>query len=159
MIDETNTEGQDQSQDQDQDQGQDQGQDPELPNPSFQLIRDAAILQLKLVADGARDAVLIPISIIATLVGLARGGDEPDREFRRVIKMGRRSERWINLFGHQRPLGKSHPAGSLDTLLDRVEEVVIDQYKRAQTEAEAREAISRALQPDPDDSADSEKRQ
>ncbi len=115
-------------------------------NPRVRLIREAAVLQVKLLADGARDAVLIPLSIIATLVGLARGGDDPDREYRRVIKLGRRSERWINLFGHQRPLGRSHPAGSLDTLLDRVEGVVIDQYSKARSEAEAKEAIARALQ-------------
>ncbi len=117
------------------------------PTPSAKLIRETAVLQVKLLADGARDAVLIPLSIIAALVGLARRGDDPDREFRSVIKLGRRTERWINLFGHQRPLGKAHPAGSLDTLLERVEKVVIDQYSRAHSTAEAREAISRALRP------------
>jgi hypothetical protein len=115
-------------------------------SPSVELIRDAAVLQVKLLADGARDALLIPLSIIATLVGLARGGDQPDTEFRRVIKFGRRSERWINLFGHQRPLGREHPAGSLDQLLERVEDAVMEQYNRGTTAAEARSAITRALQ-------------
>jgi len=110
-----------------------------------ELIRESAVLQLKLLADGLRDAALIPVSLLATLVGLVRGGDEPDREYRKVIKLGRRSERWINLFGHQRPLGKSHPAGSLDTILGQVEEVVIEQYKKGRTTAEARAAIREAL--------------
>jgi hypothetical protein len=114
-------------------------------NPKTQLIRESATLQLKLLADGGRDALLIPLSIIATLVGLARGGDEPDREFRRIMKLGRRSERWINLFGHQQPLNRSHPAGSLDTLLHRVESVVVEQYSKARTAEEAKQAISDAL--------------
>ena len=110
-----------------------------------ELIRESAVLQLKLLADGLRDAALIPVSLLATLVGLVRGGDEPDREYRKVIKLGRRSERWINLFGHQRPLGKSHPAGSLDTILGQVEEVVKEQYKKGRTTAETRAAIREAL--------------
>ena len=110
-----------------------------------ELIRESAVLQLKLLADGLRDAALIPVSLLATLVGLVRGGDEPDREYRKVIKLGRRSERWINLFGQQRPLGKSHPAGSLDTILGQVEEVVKEQYKKGRTTAETRAAIREAL--------------
>lgn len=73
--------------------------------------------------DGLRDAILIPVSIVAALVGLLRGGEECDREYRRVIKLGKRSERWINLFGHQRPLGRS-PVGSMDDVLDQVEQTV-----------------------------------
>jgi hypothetical protein len=111
-----------------------------------ELVRDAAILQLKLLVDGVRDAVLIPLSLVATIIGLIRGGDNPDREFREVIKLGRRSERWINLFGHQPPLRRNHPGGSLDGLLDRVEEVVMEQYREGQSAAEARAAISKALQ-------------
>lgn len=99
-------------------------------NPRIELFREAAILQIKLLVDGARDAFLIPISLVAALIGLLRGGADCDREFRRVIKLGRRSERWINLFGHQRPLGKSPTTGSMDSMLEQVESVVMEQYKR-----------------------------
>jgi len=88
------------------------------------------VLQIKLIADGFRDAILIPVSLFAALVGVLRGGDEADREFRRVIKLGRRSERWINLFGQQRPLGKPHPADSIDTVLGQVESALVTQYKK-----------------------------
>jgi len=104
----------------------------ETESPRIKLIREVAVLQLKLVADGLRDAALIPVSLVAAFIGFLRGGDQPDREFRRVIKLGRRSERWINLFGHQRPLGKSHPAGSLDTVLDQAEAVVTEKYRKGQ---------------------------
>ncbi len=118
----------------------------ESHSPRIELMREAAVLQLKLLADGLRDAALIPVSLLAALVGLVRGGEEPDREYRQVIKLGRRSERWINLFGHQRPLGNSHPAGSLDTVLKQVEDVVTDQYRKGKTSAEARTAIRAALE-------------
>jgi hypothetical protein len=118
----------------------------ESRSPRVELLREAAVLQLKLVADGLRDAALIPVSLLAALVGFIRGGDDPGREYRQVIKLGRRSERWINLFGHQRPLGNAHPAGSLDTVLNQVEDVVMDQYRKGRSSAETRTAIREALE-------------
>jgi hypothetical protein len=115
-------------------------------SPRQQLVREAAVLQLKLLVDGIRDALLIPVSLVAALIGLVRGGPDADREFRHVLKLGRRSERWINLFGHRPPLLRSHPGGSLDMLLDRVEETVMEQYRKGRNVEEARNAISAALQ-------------
>ena len=70
------------------------------PSKRGELIRSTVVFQLKLMADGFRDLVLLPVSLVATLVGLLRGGDEPDREFKQVIEIGRGSEQWINLFGN-----------------------------------------------------------
>jgi hypothetical protein len=117
----------------------------ESPSPRAQLLREALVLQFKLLVDGLRDAALIPLSLAAALIGLSRGGPDADREFRRVIKLGRRSERWINLFGHQPPLHRNYPGGSLDSLLDRVEGVVMEQYVKGQSAAEASAAIREAL--------------
>ncbi len=121
-------------------------QDSNPPGPRGKLARKAAVLQLKLLADGLRDAVLIPVSLVAAMIGLIRGGDDAEREFHQVIKLGRRSERWINLFGHQRPLTRTHPAGSIDTLIDKVEDVVREQYRKGTATPEARAAIEEALE-------------
>jgi hypothetical protein len=131
----------------------------ETRSPRVELLREVAVLQLKLVADGLRDAALIPVSLLAALVGLVRGGEDPDREYRKVIKLGRRSERWINLFGHQQPLGKAHPAGSLDTVLNQVEDVVMEQYRKGRSSTETRRAIREALEEvqDSEEVSDSDK--
>ena len=105
-------------------------------NPRIELIRETVVLQVKLLVDGLRDAILIPISLVAALVGLLRGGPDCNREFRRVIKLGRRSERWINLFGHQRPLSSKPVTGSMDSILDQVENTVMAQYKRGKKPAQ-----------------------
>ncbi len=115
-------------------------------NPRILLARRAAVLQLKLVADGFRDALLIPVSLIAALVGLLRGGEDCGAEFQRVIELGRRSERWIDLFGHQQPLDVAHPAGSMDRVLEQVEAIVVDQYKKGRSAAEAREAVREVIE-------------
>jgi hypothetical protein len=117
-------------------------------NPRFELLRETAVFQLKLIADGFRDALLIPVSLIAGLVGVIRGGEGCDRTFREVIKLGRRSEQWINLFGHQAPLGVEHPAGSMDRILEQVESVVIDQYKKGKSASEVRDAVRQSMKED-----------
>lgn len=109
------------------------------------LFREAVIFQLKLVADGFRDLVLVPVSLIAALVGLLRGGDEADREFRQVIELGRRSEQWINLFGNHPPEAGDGQAASLDTLLDRAEEVVREQARKGGVSETAARALERAI--------------
>ena len=110
---------------------------PETRSPRANLIREAAVLQVKLLVDGFRDAILIPVSLFAALIGLLRGGEDADREYRRVIKLGRRSERWINLFGHQRALGKSSPISSMDSVLGQMESAVMEHYKKESTGKES----------------------
>lgn len=120
--------------------------DDRARSPRERLFRNALVLQLKLVADGFRDALLIPISLVAAGIGLLRGGEDCDAEFRRVLELGRRSERWINLFGHEEPLVADSPVGSIDRVLDEVESIVIEQRRQGRSAAEIRDAIRTALQ-------------
>ncbi len=111
-----------------------------------ELLRESLVFQLKLFADGVRDLVLVPISLVATGVGLLRSADDPDKEFRRVLELGRQSEQWINLFGHHDPLQEAGEAGSIDLLLTRAEKVVREQYKRGDVSESATTAIEKALE-------------
>ena len=71
------------------------------------LIWEVLVFQLKLAADGLRDVLLSPISIISAIMGLVAGGHEPDRYFKQVLKLGRRTEIWLNLFGYRKHSGTS----------------------------------------------------
>jgi hypothetical protein len=110
------------------------------------LIRNAVVFQLKLMADGLRDLVLLPVSLVATVIGLLRGGDEPEREFLQVIEIGRESEQWINLFGNHDAGGDSRAIASIDVLFTKVEETLKQQYKAAGTSKSAQAEIDEALQ-------------
>jgi hypothetical protein len=109
------------------------------------LIRESLVFQLKLIADGFRDFALLPISLVATLVGVIRGGEEPEREFERVLDLGRSSEQWINLFGQHEPIKEAGRAGSIDMLLTNAEEVVRDQVKSGGITESASRAVNKAL--------------
>lgn len=111
-----------------------------------ELIRKTVVFQLKLMADGFRDLVLLPVSLIATVIGLLRGGDQPDREFQQVIQVGRDSEQWINLFGNHDAPENANATTSIDALFTKVEETLKQQYLAAGTSARAQAEIDEALQ-------------
>jgi len=89
----------------------------------LQMLTDVLLFQFKLVIDGLRDLLLSPLSIVAAVAGLIAGGEHPDRYFRKVIRFGRRTEVWINLFGeHGGP-------GTADHLVDPLRARVMDEAR------------------------------
>lgn len=103
------------------------------------VFRDVVVFQLKLVVDGLRDVLLSPLSIGAALIDLLVPGDDGGKRFYSVVRFGRRTEQWINLFGaadHRDP--EDVPEG-IDVLLHELETLVRDPQRRedAMTRAEA----------------------
>ena len=124
---------------------------PENRPDRWTLIRDVAVFQVKLIFDGLRDLLLVPVSLLAGLTSLLRGGHEPGPEFYDLLKLGRRSERWINLFG---AAGHYHgPATDdeklaeedIDDLVSRVESFVVDEYRKGGVTAQAKERLDGAI--------------
>ena len=115
------------------------------------LIRDIAVLQVKLVVDGFRDLLLVPVSLIVGLISLVTGGPNPGIEFYELLRLGKRSEKWINLFGaaermpvealQERPL----PVGDIDEMVTRVESFIVDEYKTGGVTKQAKERLDQAL--------------
>lgn len=113
------------------------------------LIRRSLLLQVKLIVDGVRDFLLVPVALVATLAGLLRSGDDPAREFNRVIELGRASEEWIDLFGtHQQAndarIGNNQPK-TLEEWAGRAEEAIQKEIKSGELSEQAARAIRRAL--------------
>lgn len=115
------------------------------------LMRDILVLQLKLIVDGLRDFVLVPISLIVGLVSLIKAGNATGSEFYELLRAGRRSERWINLFGAaERVYGPviaedRFPAEDIDEMVSRVESFVVDEYRAGGVTRQAKEQLDRAL--------------
>ena len=111
----------------------------------WHLIRDALEFQIKLAIDGFRDLVLMPLSALGALVSLFGVRNNP-LEFYSIVRWGKRTEKAINLFGAAAPKPKDHPeTASVDSLLAKVESLVVEQYRRGGITAQAKEAIDRAL--------------
>ena len=109
------------------------------------LVRNTVRFQLKLMADGFRDLVLLPVSLIASLIGLLRGGEDPERELNQVIEVGRQTEQWINLFGTHDSQDSSDPKASIDTIFAKAEEALKQQYEVHGTSRSSQTEIDEAL--------------
>jgi len=123
---------------------------PELQR--WTLIRDTAVLQFKLIVDGLRDFLLVPLSLIAAIASLATSKDGvPGTHFYRLLRVGKQSEVWINLFGAYRhaPEDLDHDDRfadmNIDELVVKVESFVVDEYKSGGMTAHAKEKIDKAL--------------
>ncbi|MBR9988427.1 MAG: hypothetical protein KFH98_01665 [Gemmatimonadetes bacterium] len=62
------------------------------------LLRDLAIFQVKLVLDGLKDIVLMPVTIGAAAIDIVLPGSRPGHRFYLVMAAGERFDRWLNLF-------------------------------------------------------------
>ena len=119
---------------------------------TWTLIRDASVLQVKLIVDGLRDFALVPLSLMAAIVSLAKQENgKPGPQFYRLLNVGKRSEQWINLFGAREHSPESMPGGdtfgdmNIDQIVGKVETFVVDEYKRGGMTAQAKEQIDKAL--------------
>ena len=114
------------------------------------LIRDVVVFQGKLFLDGLMDIILSPVSIVLAVVDIITGGDRAGDRFYRLLKFGRRTDDWINLFGDaERVFKTSHPTHArdkgLDDIVDQLEELVKRQHEKGGVTATAKDTIDEAI--------------
>lgn len=108
------------------------------------LLRDAAAFQVKLVVDGLRDVLLSPVSLIAAIAGLALGRHD---WFYDVLHVGRRSEKWIDLFSAARRVGQAEPTNATEQTREAERPRY---YRRSTRSADAQERDTSASQAPPE---------
>jgi hypothetical protein len=125
-------------------------------NERWPLIRDVLVFQCKLLVDGFRDLVLLPVSLLVGMVSIiGKGrGSPPGREFYDLLHAARRSERWINLFGAagEREQERADPARGeytttpdLDAVIARVESYLVEEYRKGDITAQTKARMNAAL--------------
>jgi hypothetical protein len=121
----------------------------ESSGEQWALILDTAVLQLKLLVDGLRDLLLVPTSIVAALLSLLSSKDgRPGPQFDQLMAFGQRSERWIDLFGTHRKssaVDTKDEEANLDAFVQRMENYVVDEYKRGGLTRQAKQRVDKAL--------------
>ena len=127
---------------------------PEVEEPlnNRMLVRDVAVFQFKLIVDGLRDLVLVPVSLFAGLLSLVTGENgRPGPHFYQLLNVGKESEHWIDLFGATRHAPPDlvdrvrFPDANMDEILDNIETFVINEEKRGGITAQARQRFEKAL--------------
>ena len=116
---------------------------PSRPQGRVRLLIDVVVFQVKLAMDGVRDLVLIPVSMIAALLGLVFGGDEPQRYFEQLLDLGRRSDRFINLFNQHKPTEET----SSDSMLEPLKQHLIEKSSESPVTNRVSDAIDQLTDP------------
>lgn len=112
------------------------------------LIRDILVFQVKLIVDGFRDFILVPVSLVFGVASLLKGGDRPGTGFYDLLRYGRHTDHAINLFGaaeRVHPPDEDDAMPNIDDVVSRVEDFVIDEYRRGGITAQAKERLDRVL--------------
>lgn len=120
---------------------------PQAPKTRWQVFRDVLVFQFKLLIDGLRDAILIPVSLIAALFGLITNSSHPGQPFYRVVAWGKSTEQWINLFGmsEHNEEERGFPVRPLDQVIQDLERSVVAQYEQGGLTATAKKTVDGAL--------------
>lgn len=97
-----------------------------LPNdisrsgPLWPQVRRLLVLQLKLYIDAFRDLCISALSLGAFIIDLIQGNNGPDCYFEQIMKLGRRTERAINLFDRFDPAAED--VVGVDSILRKMED-------------------------------------
>ena len=118
------------------------------PHSRSEVIRDALILQLKLIVDGLRDLLLMPLVIISAIIGLLIHKQHPGRYLYRLLTYGKASEKWIGLFdGAQKDILESIDIKqqNLDELLRKTQTVLESKFISEEKKQQMLDKLDSAL--------------
>jgi len=113
------------------------------------MLRDLGVLQVKLIVDGLRDIVLVPLSLVVSIASSNDG--RPGPQFYHLLAWGKQSEVWINLFGALKnspeKIETPQPFGDkdIDDIVGRLESFVVDEVKRGGVTSQAKERLDKIL--------------
>lgn len=94
--------------------------DDESRVDTITALRHVVVFQVKLAADALRDFLMSPLSVLAFIVDAISKPRPEDSLYLRLMLLGRRSDRLINLFDEHRDSG----AFTIDRAVDELEEAL-----------------------------------
>jgi hypothetical protein len=96
------------------------------------LIRQGIVFQLKLGLDAVRDILMSPVSMVLVVADIVMANNHQQSYFIRLMKLGKKSDHWINLFAVDLPNGESEADevvadSNVDYWFSKIETVVKEQ--------------------------------
>ncbi len=103
-------------------------------------LRRLLVFQLKLAVDALRDILLSPVSIVCSIMDFVEKKQGADSYFEKLMAFGRNTEKKINLFEQH-----NTDYSTIDSVFDRVEDVIVDEYQNKNISKKTMAAIQQAL--------------
>jgi hypothetical protein len=112
------------------------------------LIWQAIIFQLKLGLDALRDVLMSPISIILVITDIVMANNHQQSYFIRLMRLGKKSDHWINLFGVDLAQTKDQDVqvasdNNVDHWFRKIEEVIKEQQIDGKLSPSGKEKIQK----------------
>lgn len=122
------------------------------------LLKKSIVFQIKLMIDALRDFLLSPIAIVCALLDLFMGKDASAGYFQKLMLLGQKSDKWLNLFNendddmemkkdiHQQAISeKSSQENNADQIFAKVEAIIKEQHEKGGLTASAKNSIDKYL--------------
>ena len=120
----------------------------EKPDHRWRFLRDVLVFQLKMLIGSFRDFALIPVSIGAALIDLVFKGKREGDLFYKVLRWGWHSEEMIDVYSpirHDVGELKVNPNYTVDSVVSRIEGVVVREYEKGGTAASIKTALDKVI--------------
>ncbi len=91
-----------------------------------QALRHVLVFQVKLMADALRDFMLSPISVVTFILDVLRKPSLEESYYLKLMLLGRRSDRLINLFDEHKDAGHY----TVDQAVEELEQLVLGSQNR-----------------------------
>jgi hypothetical protein len=114
----------------------------------WRFFRDVLVFQLKMLLGNFRDWALIPVSLVAAGIDLVFRGEREGSLFYRVLRWGWHSEEVLNVYGpikHETDGVEVNPNYTVDSVIGRLEAVVMREYEKGGTAASIKSAMDRVI--------------
>ncbi len=108
-------------------------------------VKRLLVFQVKLAVDAFRDIILSPVSLICTLLDYFQKMSGKNSYFEKLMVFGRQTEKRINLFEQHQIETSFNKNASIDTVLNRVESVILREYKEKHISKKTLSAIEVVL--------------
>jgi hypothetical protein len=118
------------------------------PDHRWRFWRDVLVFQLKMLLGSFRDFALIPVSLIAALIDLFFKGKREGDLFYKVLRWGWHSEEVLDVYSpikHETGDFKVNPHYTVDSVIARLEGVVVREYEKGGTAASIKTALDKAI--------------
>jgi hypothetical protein len=106
------------------------------------------VFQLKMLIGNFRDFALIPVSLGAALIDLFFKGEREGDLFYKVLRWGWHSEEVLDVYSpikHETSDFKVNPNYTVDSVIARLEGVVVREYEKGGTAASIKAALDKAI--------------
>jgi hypothetical protein len=112
----------------------------------WRFLRDVAVFQLKLFLNNVHNFVQIPLTLVVAVIDVIFKGKDEGERFYKLLEYGRAIDDSIDIYsviGHrERSLNEDY---TVDSLVSRLETVIVREYEKGGTAASVRSAVDRAI--------------